>query len=164
MVFASRHQCDHEEERASYLHNKYSLNYGQGGASHRFLGSSSFQRLGSCSGSRKRPQDIFRRPPRCSSANYWTPECWHRTLRWAGDSLRGVTCLRPYVATTDASTLPVTPKGMKWLTKEENYVKDEKICTFNHLSFVWNAIWLQLLWDKPWILTRSQSPILSIVP
>lgn len=48
----------------------------------------------------------------------------------------GVTCLHPYVAMTDSSTLPVTPKGMKWLTKEENYVEDEQICTFNHLSVV----------------------------
>lgn len=47
------------------------------------------------------------------------------------DSLRGVTCLH-------TSTLPVTPKGMQWSTKEENYVEDEKksICTFNNLSFV----------------------------
>lgn len=162
MVFGSQNQRDHEGERASYLHNKYNLNYVQGGASYRFLGSSSLQRLGSFSGSRKRWQD--RKPPRCSSSSYWTPECWHCTLWWAGESLRGVTCLHPYVVTTDSSTLPVTPKGMKWLTKEENYVEDEKICTFNHLSVVWNAVWLQLLWDKPWILTRSQSPILSIAP
>lgn len=125
-MFASRHQHDHEGARASYLYTKYSLYYVLGGASYRFLGSSSLQRLGSCSGSRKRWQDIFRRPLRCSSVSYWTPRMLTSYSAMSGGLTQGVTCLRPYVATTDSSTLPVTPKGMKWLTKEENYVEDQK--------------------------------------